>query len=118
MRLSTWNRRSDRGLIILLCSSSRGGADLCQTAYGVTESSAYFRIIWPALAPLEKSLPQWRRVQTRFVNAIGKEHWKVLQELARLSAIARTLETGRPPAATVAPCTPSPRAAERGGQRD
>jgi len=45
---------------------------------------------------LENSLPRWRRVQTRFVNAIGKQHWKVLQqELARLSAIARKLETSR-----------------------
>ena len=46
---------------------------------------------------LAKSLPLWRQLQTRFVNAFGNEHWKVLhQELARLSAIARTLEVSHP----------------------
>jgi DNA-binding MarR family transcriptional regulator len=66
---------------------------------------------------LEKSLPQWRRVQTRFVNAIGKEHWKVLQqELARLSTIARKLETSRPPKSDrVAHIREGTRAAKRSG---
>jgi len=45
---------------------------------------------------LGRSLPRWKRVQTRFVNALGKEHWEVLkQELARLSAIAGRLGTSR-----------------------
>ena len=46
---------------------------------------------------LARSLPRWRKLQTRFINAFGNEHWKVLhQELARLSAIARRLEVSRP----------------------
>ena len=46
---------------------------------------------------LARSLPLWRKLQSRFINAFGNEHWKVLhQELARLSAIARRLEVSRP----------------------
>ena len=46
---------------------------------------------------LARSLPRWRKLQTRFINAFGSEHWKVLhEELARLSAIARRLEVSRP----------------------
>lgn len=46
---------------------------------------------------LARSLPRWRKLQTRFIKAFGNEHWKVLhRELARLSAIARRLEVSRP----------------------
>ena len=45
---------------------------------------------------LEKSLPRWQKVQNRFVSAIGKEHWELLQqELARLSTVARKLQLHR-----------------------
>jgi DNA-binding MarR family transcriptional regulator len=51
---------------------------------------------------LQNSLPRWRTVQTRFVNAIGKGHWKVLrQELAHLSAIAQRLELSRRRSASI-----------------
>jgi len=45
---------------------------------------------------LKESMPLWRKVQTRFVRAIGNEHWHCLQqELARLSTTALRLASNR-----------------------
>ena len=61
-----------------------------------TMRQRFVNLTGEGIRALEKSLPRWKRVQTRFVNAIGKEHWKVMQpELARLSAVARRLVATR-----------------------
>jgi DNA-binding MarR family transcriptional regulator len=45
---------------------------------------------------LARSAPLWRKVQRRYVTAIGEEHWRRLQrELEKLSSVAMRMEQSR-----------------------